>query len=471
MGTPRGSLVPGYESTLGVGAIELAASAGLVLDEWQSFVLKHALGRRDGRWAAFEVGVNVARQNGKDGLLEARELAGLFLIKERLQIFSAHQFDTSLEGFLRLEALIDGSDELRRQVKRVTRSHGEEGITLLDGCRIRYRTRTKGGGRGFSCDCLYLNESMDLALMAHGALLPTLSARPDPQVWYTGSAVDQFVHENGIVFSRVRERGIKGDKGLAYFEWSADASNPDALQDETAADPVSCRRANHALGIRISSDHIDLERRSMDPRTFAVERLGVGDWPPTAHNPSVIDLAKWGALVDADSKIEGPLVLALDVRPDRSAASICAAGDRSDGIPHLELIERRPGTSWVVPRLVQLRANHRIVAVACDSASPAGSLVPEIQENGIEVTLLTAKELSQSCGLIFDAVEDEALRHLGQSELLASLRGAVKRPLGDSWAWDRKNSAIDISPLVAATVALWANSTMKVPAPFAGSWA
>ena len=36
--------------------------------------------RADGNWSAFEVGVNVPRQNGKGGIIEARELAGLFLL-------------------------------------------------------------------------------------------------------------------------------------------------------------------------------------------------------------------------------------------------------------------------------------------------------------------------------------------------------------------------------------------------------
>jgi phage terminase large subunit-like protein len=47
--------------------------AGLELDPWQQFVIHNALGERpDGKWAAFEVGVEVPRQNGKGGLLEAR---------------------------------------------------------------------------------------------------------------------------------------------------------------------------------------------------------------------------------------------------------------------------------------------------------------------------------------------------------------------------------------------------------------
>jgi hypothetical protein len=182
--------------------------------------------RADGKWSAFEVGLVVSRQNGKGSILEARELAGLFLLGERLLIHSAHQFDTSLEAFSRLESLIADNDEFSSRVKKITRSHGEEGITLTNGQRVRFRTRTKGGGRGFSCDCLILDEAMILPTSSHGALLPTLSARPNPQVWYTGSAVDQNVHEHGEVLTSIRERGLKqDDPALAYFEWSADVGH------------------------------------------------------------------------------------------------------------------------------------------------------------------------------------------------------------------------------------------------------
>jgi hypothetical protein len=57
----RALVVPDYVSSTGQEAIELAAMAGLILDPWQQFVLVNALGERaDGKWAAFEVGVDVA---------------------------------------------------------------------------------------------------------------------------------------------------------------------------------------------------------------------------------------------------------------------------------------------------------------------------------------------------------------------------------------------------------------------------
>lgn len=180
-------------------AVWLALSAGLLLDDWQEELLRRSLESNGEQWTHFEVGCIAPRQNGKNVVIEARELAGLFLDDEcELIIHSAHEFATSLEASRRLLYLIESTPELDRQVARVSRSHGDEGIELDDGSRIRFRTRTKGGGRGFSSDLLVLDEAMELPESAYGALLPTLSARPNPQIWYTGSAVDQTIHPHGV---------------------------------------------------------------------------------------------------------------------------------------------------------------------------------------------------------------------------------------------------------------------------------
>ncbi len=456
---PRFCSLPPAASSAGDEAVELAKMAGLILDPWEEFVLSRALGEGDdGKWAAFEVGMIVSRQNGKGAILEARELAGLFLLGERLLIHSAHQFDTSLEAFRRLLNLIEETPDFDRRVKRISRSHGEEGIELKNGQRIRFRTRTKGGGRGFSCDCLILDEAMVLTEAAHGALLPTLSARPNPQVWYTGSAVDQWVHEHGIVLSRIRERGLKGDEpGLAYFEWSAEADNPDDL-GKTAQDPEAWAAANPGLGIRISSEHIAREQRSMDPRTFAVERLGVGDWPQTdGLAQQVISKAMWDACADPGSVVVDPVHFAFDVTPDRTSGSISVAGKREDGHSHIEVIERKRGTGWIVPRLAELMDAHQAAGLICDGASPAAALLNQLAQLNLEPQVLSAKEYGQACGAFYDAFEQRSIRHLGTPELTGAIKGAAKRPLGDSWAWSRTKSGVDISPLVACTLALWAS--------------
>lgn len=463
---PRFHWVPPHESSRGEEAVEFCHENGLILDDWQALVLMGSLNlRADGRWAAFEVGVNVSRQNGKGGIIEGRELAGIFLFDERLITHSAHQFDTSMEAFMRMEEILEesGLDKELKPKGGVVRSHGAEGFVFKSGQRIRYRTRTKGGGRGFSGDCLILDEDMILPEFSLGALLPTLSAKSitgNPQVWYLGSAVDQQVHEDGVVAARIRERGIKGnDPSLAYFEWSApqaDEKTPDQVEDEFLHDAEVWRMANPALGIRISEEHVEKELRSMGRRTFAVERLGIGDWPATDANEPALE--GWDELEDPESAMLDPVCLAFDVSPDRATGSICAAGARADGLAHVEVIANRRGTGWMVERLVEL-TRHRPVALVCDGASPAASLVPALEERGIEVLKASARDQADACGLIFDFVSEQKLRHLGSKEIKDALKGAARRLLGDAWAWSRKNSTVDISPLVGCTLALWGFST------------
>jgi hypothetical protein len=145
---PRVSSYPQAVSSAGVEAVELAASAGLILDDWQQHVLNVGLGERaDGKWAAFEVGLIVGRQNGKGSILEARELAGLFLFGEQLILHSAHEFKTAQEAFRRVLGLVQNTPDLEKLVSRVRTSHGEEGIELRNGARLRFVARSTGSGR------------------------------------------------------------------------------------------------------------------------------------------------------------------------------------------------------------------------------------------------------------------------------------------------------------------------------------
>jgi hypothetical protein len=451
--------------------VALVASAGLILDPPQEEIIRAASVRKpDGRLKAFEVGVNWPRQNGKGGILEARVLIGLFLWGERYIIWSAHNFDTSRESFGRVEDLIREAPALHAQVKRsdtgkvigYRHSHGEEGIELQNGARIRFRTRTKGGGKGFTADCVIFDEAMFLNEAFHWALLPTLSAKSmfsSPQVWYTGSAADELVHENAIVWARVRERGLAGeDESLLYFERSAcgpGIESPEDVTPEMAVDPVLIEKANQALGKRISLEHVLREQRSMDPRGYAVERLGVGAWPRTdGLESTMVHPEAWLALLDDMSVLVDPVCLAFDVAPDRSSAAIAAAGSRPDEFAHLEVVEHRRGVGWVVDRLVELDERHAPLEIVCDKFGPAGSLLPELEKRGVRVRSVTGTEYGQSCGLFVDVVNQKRLRHLGSQELLNAIRGSRTRQLGDAWAWSRKSSATDICPLVAATLAL-----------------
>jgi len=451
------SVAPGRDHPDADAALELCDSIGFVLDPWQQYALRKSLQRKHDadRWAAFEIGLVLPRQNGKNAVLEARQLAGLFLLGERLQVHSAHQFDTSLEAFRRVAGWVENFDWLRTQVKRMPRAHGEEGIELKNGQRLRFRTRTKGGGRGFTSDTLYLDEAMFLATTAHGSLLPTLSARPDPQVWYTGSPVDRLIHDDGMVLARIRARALRGgDPGLTYMEWSLPYDDPDAVPPHVAADPEAWAISNPGLGIRLDVDYIATEQRALGAREFAVERLGVGDWP-AEDEETVVDLDLWDSLCDANSTISSAPTFAFDVSPDRSRGSIVASGRRPDGMRHVEVAAQDRGTGWITGWLPERVQRHGAAKVVCDARGPASSLIPELERRGVTVTTVDADEYAKACGDFVDIVTEARLRHMGQAPLRAALRGAGTRPLGDRWAWSRRGSGVDITPLVAATLATW----------------
>ena len=461
--TPRILSSPPRASSAGSEAVELAALAGLHLDPWQCLVLDEGLGERaDGQWSAFQVAVEVSRQNGKGGILEARELAGLFVLGERLIIHTAHEFSTATDAFRRILELIESTADLDRRVHKVMRSNQERGILLKSGQRLLFKARTRGGGRGFSCDCLILDEAFELPIAAHGALLPTLSARPNPQVWYASSAVNQKIHPHGVVLAGLRARAIAGgDPSLCYCGWSVDADEYYADPMAVAVDPRFWAVANPGLGIRLTEEYIANEQRGMDAETFATERLGVGDWPnPDEDASQVIARETWDGLADMNSTLDGKVAFALDLNPERTYAAIGVGGRRADGKKHIEVVEHKAGTRWVVDRLIELIDRWDPCAVVVDGNGPAASLIPSLIEAGVTLkgdggllVKTTTGEMAQACGELFDSALDDELRHMGQSMLDNAMRAARKRDRGDTFTWSRQSGS-DISPLVAVTLAL-----------------
>lgn len=470
--------LPDYSA--GDAACELAAACGLQLYAWQRHVLRNAcLQRADGSWAAFEVGLVVARQNGKGSILEARELAGLFLFDESLQLHSSHEFKTTIEAFRRIRNLIDNAPaEISSMVRKVTSSHGDEGIELKNGNRLRFVARTTGSGRGFSVDTVYWDEAYNLGSEAKAALLPTLSARPNPQLWYTSSAG----WEISTALNDVRLRAVKpreDDKRLYYAEWSVDPNDYDIDSVEEWA------KANPSMGMRIgpSEDFIRGELAAMrnDPDLFARERLGVGQWPSAEGGWSVIPEGMWRDCAALGGRAEPGMILAIDCTPDLAWSSLASAGilENTDKTI-LDLIDHRPGTDWVIPRVIKIvqERSHRIRGVVVAPRGPAGSLLNKLEraleQIGRAHLLMKASgaDEDQACGAFYDGImKDDSIRHVNQPDLDAAVSGvSTKEQTEGLFKWVRRSLAVDISPLYAVTLALWGHQ--KTPArrkPFIAS--
>jgi hypothetical protein len=447
---PRFRARPKATTSAGREAVELAASAGLILDPWQEAFLLDALGERaDGRWAAFEVALIVPRQNGKGSVLEALELAGLFLFDEQLILHSAHEFKTAQEAFRRVLTLIQSTPDLERMVQRVRTSHGEEGVELRSGQRLRFVARSTGSGRGFSGDRVILDEAYNLSPDAMRALLPTLSARPNPQLVYTSSA--PLERDESAVLRKLCKRGRAQARGeasssMAYVEFCADRDD----DDEAPAVWVS---ANPGCPHRISVEHIAKEREALDLDGFRQERLGIWDDSDDVGE-QVLPAEEWAAAQDPGVGIDGQPSFALDVSQDRAWAAFAAAGRSTVDAARVavEVVDNRRGTGWVVDRAVALLARWG-GELAVAKGSPAASLIPDLVAGGVPVCEVSSEDQIRACGQLYDAVVEGRVHHRGQPVLDVAVRGAGKRDVGDAWVWSRRRSTADISPLVAVTVA------------------
>lgn len=480
---------PEYAYTLGPEVADLCRDVNFGPDPEQAMALDAIFGRKlNGKSSAFEVSLICCRQNLKTGVFKQAALGWLYLTEEGLIVWSAHEFATSQEAFRDLEELITGYDMLRREVKKITHGNGEEAIEMMCGSRVVFKTRTKGGGRGLSGNKVILDEGFALRPMHMGALLPTMSAKPDPQVLYGSSA---GMADSGILRG-VRDRGRPGtDPRLAYLEWCAPppekacAAGKGCTHSLTSVgcacdDPAYWQVANPALGRRISIEFISGERRAMPPSEFGRERMGWWDDPVEGVSP--ISEAQWKSCLDKKSKVDGVVAVAFDVAMDRSTSAVGIVGYRKDGLTHGEVVEHRPGTGWLADRLDEIADRNETCVLVLDPSSPAGSLEKELNNRGWstkpvagqrQLMLVGARDYAQACGALADEINDNQFRHIGQKPLDDAADGVRTRQLADAWAWARKDSSADITPLIAVTLArhglLAYGNAPERPSPF-GMW-
>lgn len=458
---PRIESFPLFATSAGDDAIDLASLAGLILDPWQEYVLRCSLGEKpNGKWTAFRCALVVPRQNGKNALLEARELAGLFLFGEKRIIHTAHEMKTARESMMSMMNRMKESDDLMDQVAGFEgdfdkdfsgmKTGNDPSITLKNGNKLSYAARSKGSGRGFTGDLIVLDEAYALRSDEMAAMVPTMAARSmvgNPQLWFTSSA---GMPESDLL-NAIRAEGMaRSSDRLAYFEWSA-------AEGADKNDVDSWYEANPGLGVRISEQFVmdELETMLSDPaegeEKFKRERLGI--WAKLGGE-SVFASGVWSDLKDESSTPGDRLVFGVEIAGNRESASIASISYRADGVVHVEVIENRLGTSWLTGRLAELQTKWKPAAIVAIAGGHVDSLIPEWKRAGVRVRLLKFAEYVAGCGVVYDLITQGNLRHLGDEVLTAAVDG-VKQAFGrdnTSFYWSRKGSDVDITPLVAVTV-------------------
>lgn len=435
-------------------AIELADAYGVCdgfpLAESQKVTLRLAAGERaDGSWAATRIGDFGPRQGtGKNDKIAAWELAHLILFGTDLIIHTAHEFPTANESFLRLVAVFDAWDDLRKRVARIRYANGEQGIELLSGQRLKYRARTGGSGRGFAkAGLIVYDEAQHLSVEHVAASGPAKLANPNAQTWYAGSGG----LSTSTVAWQIRRAAILGTGGrLAYTEMTGETvAVVDGRIVTKAPDPTDrdvWYRCIPGLGRWVTEEAVEALFDELGPDLFAREILCV--WEPGFDDRTerVFPPGVWETVNDHVPKPEHGLVFAAAVNVERSSAAIgwASAGGTCG------LHERRGGVGWCVDELVRLARSY---GAAVAVSSNEGSVLLALEQAGVKVRPVPGGDDRAACGWFFDAVLERRVVVQRHPDLDAAVAAASKKTTEGGFTWDRR--AGDVSALQAVTWAAY----------------
>lgn len=442
--------------TLGPKVGTIAEGLGFTLMPWQQQVVDVALeyDPLSGVLAYRQVVLTVPRQSGKTslilGLAVHRALEGVLPGPQNIA-YAAQNGVYARDKLLDDQVpILEGS--LFKSLLRVRRTNGHEAVLWRNGSKHTILAGTEKAGHSKTLDLVFIDEAFaQIDWRLEQGASPTMITRSSPQIWVVSTAGDE---KSIYLRSKVdagRERAKLGlTDHVAYFEWSADpAANPGDLETWKSCMPALRHDGNP--GGTQPIDAVAAEFESMPLGEF--KRAFLNLWGGTRGDPVITD-DQWAACLTGENETRpvDPAAITFDIPPDRSSGSIgCAAP--MDGLMHVDVLDHGSGTLWMVERLRELKRLYPRAVFACDAAGPAGSLLDPLEKAGVKVKPMTTREHQQACGGFYDAAVGGTLRHRGRTELDEAVAGAEQRIVTDSWLWSRKNSSVDISPLVAVTLA------------------
>lgn len=482
--TPARELVPEAVWSEADDAAFLASSYGLTPDPWQFHVLEGWLGRdAAGLFTAGTCWLGVPRQNGKNGVIELRELFGMVVLGEKF-LHTAHEVKTARKAFLRLCHFFENPDypELVRLVREIRRTNGQEAIVLHakyccalglggscnckgEGGSVEFVARSKSSARGFTVDVLVLDEAQELTDEQYEAQKPTISAAPlgNPQTIFTGTPPEKA--SQGEVFTRLRRRVLGGgSRRICFHSWETARPKGD-LTLEHIQDWERIRRANPGLGIRVLVPAVEDELESMSIDGFARERLGM--WMSDKTRSKVVIAPKvWAGLATDSPPIDGRLAVGVRFPPGLGVVAVGVALKPEAGATHVELVHHEPvvnGFDWLVDWLVE--RSGRVSSLVVDGRELADVFINQLVKAKFPERLVVKPSVSDVIAAhptFLLRVNEGLLTHFDQIELNNAVGSACKRDIGKQggWAWGSVDET-DVSPLSAVTLALFGVETTK----------
>lgn len=473
---PNIRVAPPYAKTVGNSAGKLAKENGLTPDKWQLDILKDWLAvDEDGFFTSSICGVSVPRQNGKNTLLEMRELYGAWALGEKI-LHTAHEVKSHTNAFNRVCSYFENPDneQLYKSVKRIRKANGQERIELNDvvdnegnviaeGGWIAFSARSKTAMRGQDAyDVVIFDEAQELTHEQLNAVVPILSASKSGNTQTIMTGTPPEVTCEGTAFQDIRQEIIKGRrKKSCWHEWSV--SEVGNIFDEKRWEAT-----NPALGKRIMRERIEDELTLLSADGFARERLGM--WLEGVQN-TIISRKKWDALsVDeelapAETETE-KTAFGVKFTPDGSRVSLGVARLDKGDPAYIELVEEKDlshGMQWLVDGLAG--STKKASCVVIDGKSGSQTLIERLRDAGVPRKFIVAPstvDVVSAYGGFLTDINEKMFTHLKSPALDESVYNAMKRNIGNAGGFGFVGYGdTDVSPLEAVALALWGVKTTK----------
>jgi len=425
-----------------------AADLDIVLMPWQERAARYltAVGP-DGKWLYSELALLVARQNGKTTLLLPRIL--MELRAGRRVLHTAQNREIPRETFELLAGKLENSDEI---VKHGIRwANGQETIKHVSGGRYTL-VAPRHGVRGHHADLVIqdeVREQRDESLRA--AMLPTLTASPNPQTVYLSNAGD----DSSVVLNGLRRR--KDDRGrLAYLEWSASPER--AIDDE-----AGWAEANPALGHTITMDRLRDFRGTLAESTFETEHLC--RWVASTRE-RLLDEYAWSLCESEHMGDPRRPFMGVSMSPDGARASAAIAWQREDGTMGLRLIFDVTGSPIPVDEfakeLREVAMRLGVVRVGFDPLTDA-----EIAKYYKKPEPISGGKFANATARFVTIVGAKRLRWDDVPQVTDDLVWTARKPHDESGSYQavRANDERPITAALAAIRAVWLASGPKAPVP------
>lgn len=448
----------------GEDVAEFVEAYGLKPDPWQSIILNAWLARDDeDKFVCTSCGLSVPRQNGKNALLEMRELYGLCVIGEKI-LHTAHRVDTARKAFLRLASFFENQDypELAEMIVTIRRTNGQECITLNNGAMIEFSSRVNGGARGSTYDVVVFDEAQELNDDQMEAIMSTMSAAPlgNRQQIFTGTPPSPV--SPGTVFRRQRTKAISGQTTRAcWHEWSVEK-----IGDVT--DRNRWYETNPALGIRLDEEFTAAECETLSPDGFARERLGW--WADETGANAALSKKAWEECAikyeeAPEPKEDDKIAYGIKFTPDGVNMALSVACKNSEQKTLVECLEYRQLDSGVTGIAKWLLARKDTISVVViDGKSHTAALEKKLHDEGFNKKAIIVTNSEQVCAaavMLQNAIEERDLIHISPTDLDKSAITAQKRKIGNGGGWGFGSGSFDCALIESVSLAYWGVSTTK----------